>query len=683
MERRRPRRSKKVKHLHKQFLRQRRDWKPTTTLRVRQAVCHWLLWWVLVLLVLCQPDPLTVFGCQTSSLAITPEVLLAPLAGHDGIKGCLFSWLLKHSRQRRTIRLPVWVSSLWGLWALIRQMRSWSMAQWVAFLSSSQTAKLVGGILFLYPILKELEVAEIVDAYCPTEAEGGNGIVVSALVLNRLIAPRPLYKVMDWMFFSILPLVWSIPARKFNDDRLGRTLEAIEPHLQVIWLEIITQAFEHYDIDLSVIFYDLTAFIMMGEYDDSELVDFGFAHNTPMDKRKIKLAGNASQDGGILFWWRALSGRKADTATAEKNMEQLQKVLRRYEWPEDGVLIVSDRAMLNDRLAIVYDDHKDHKLYYLSGLELRKNEHKELVAEVSLKELQEHYLMGKAGHRYWGVKRPITFTHTYEDKEGNEIEKQVTHTALVVFSEATYRSWRSKYIEQLRELSQVLQEEVKNRLNEPYWRTVKTIRKRAQARLDNSPVGEAMKVEVWGEYGDVEMRWWVDREALREMCRPKGRYLLVTDHPDLSAVEMLATYKDKDKVEKRFRVAKGVLHVRPIYLHKDERIAAMLCVNMIALLVYSLAERRCRRNGLHITGRQMLYAYGSLHVIESRFIDGSVLYQSMPLTPHQREILWRMGIEGETLLNVGEWMDNSATERRFTVPPPRGLPSQWPAAEIA
>ena len=332
------------------------------------------------------------------------------------------------------------------------------------------------------------------------------------------------------------------------------------------------------------------------------------------------------------------------------------------------------------------------KLYYLGGLELRKNEHKEIVSDVSIAELKENYLMGKVGQRYWGVKRPITFTHTYEDKEGNEIERQVTHTALVVFSEATHRSWRSKYIQQLRELSQILQEEVQDRLNEPYWRTVKTIRKRAQSRIDNSPVGEALKVEVWGKRGDVKMRWGVDRDALRAMCRLKGRYLLVTDHPDLSPVEMLATYKDKDKVEKRFRVLKGVLLVRPIYLHKDERIAAMLMVNMIALLVYSLAERRCRRNGLHITGREMLYAFASLHVIESRFIDGSVLYQSMPLTQPQQEIIQRMMIKVQTMLDVGEWAGSLAAGRQFTippppllwgVPPPRGQPLQGEAVEVA
>jgi len=166
------------------------------------------------------------------------------------------------------------------------------------------------------------------------------------------------------------------------------------------------------------------------------------------------------------------------------------------------------------------------------------------------------------------------------------------------------------------------------------------------------------------------------------MCRLKGRYLLVTDHPDLSAVEMLETYKDKDKVEKRFRVAKGVLRVRPIYLHKDERIAAMLLVNMIALLLYSLVERRCRNNGLQIAGRQMLYEFGSLHVIETCFRDGSVLYRSMPLTRHQQEILNRMGIKGKTLLGLVGWTGNIASGRQFTIPPPPGQPWQCEAVEI-
>jgi transposase len=639
---------------------------------IRQAVCYWLLYLVMVLLVLCVPDAPNILGERPLSQAdplTMSEALLTPMIRCGDAVGPLFPWRLRRSRQRHTIRLPKWVSRILGLWALLRQMRSWNMAHWIAFLSRYQMARFVGGMLFLYPILEELGVAEVVNSYCPTEAEVEHGTVTSVLVLNRLSAPRPLYKVARWMAFTILPLVLGISARKFNDDRLGRTLDAIEPHLQAIWLEIVIRALERYNIDLSVIFYDLTAFIMMGEYKGSELVDFGFAHNTPMNKRKVKLAGNAVQDGGLLFAWAALSGQEADMATVEENVERLQQVLHRHEWPEEGVLLVGDRAMLNSRLAILYDGQKKNRLYYLGGLEPRAKEHKELLAEMSLLELRANYLLGERGHRYWGLKRPITFT--YENEQTGE-KKKVTHTALVVFSEATHLSWRSKYIGQLRELSQQLQAEVKDRLNEPYWRNPKTIRQRAQSRLDKSPVGEAMKVEVWGERGKVKMRWWVDRQALRKMCRLKGRYLLVTDHPRLSAVEMLETYKDKDKVEKRFRVAKGVLRVRPIYLHKDERIAAMLLVNMIALLVYSLLERRCRRNGLQITGRQMLYEFGPLHVIETHCEDGSVLYRSMPLTPAQRVVLQRVGLEGKTLLDSLRWTTDEASGRQLILPPPRG-----------
>ena len=674
----RRRRQVKVELMGQQSPKKGHGSKSTISLSIRQAICHWLLWFVVILLVLCLPDALAVLGSQMGSLVTAPEALLAPFVRRGDAAGPLFPWRWGRSQHRRIVRLPKGIFRFLGLWTLIRQMRSWNMAQWVGFLSRYQIARFVGAMLFLYPILKELEVAEIVNEYCPTEAEVEHGTGVSVLVLNRLTAPRPLYKVARWMAFTILPLILGISARKFNDDRLGRTLDAVEPHLQEIWIKIVIRAIERYDIDLSVIFYDLTAFIMMGEYAGSELVDFGFAHNTPMDKRKFKLAGNAARDDGILFSWAALSGREADTATVEENMERLQQVFRQHEWPEGGVLIVGDRAMLNSHLAIVYDSQKvqagGHTLYYLGGLEPRKKEHKNLLADVSQQELQSHYLMGKRGHRYWGAKRPITFT--YENEETGE-KQQVTHTALVVFSEATYRNWYSTYIKQLHELSQQLEEEVQDRLNEPYWRTPKTIRKRVQSRLDKSPVGAVMKAEVWGEYGDVKMRWWVDREALHEMSRLKGRYLLVTNHPELLAVEMLEIYKDKDKVEKRFRIAKEVLRVRPIYLHKDERIEAMLLVNMIALLVYSLAERRCQRNGLKITGRQMLYQFGPLYVIETRFKDDSVLYRSMPLTPNQREILQRMGLAGKTLLDVEGGTGNVTSGRQFAVPPPRGQPPQW------
>ncbi len=62
---------------------------------------------------------------------------------------------------------------------------------------------------------------------------------------------------------------------------------------------MVHQALVRAKIDLSLIFYDLTAFVVHGTYTDSQHVDFGFANNTPMNKRKFKAGLNVSADGNI------------------------------------------------------------------------------------------------------------------------------------------------------------------------------------------------------------------------------------------------------------------------------------------------------------------------------------------------------------------------------------------------
>lgn len=63
-----------------------------------------------------------------------------------------------------------------------------------------------------------------------------------------------------------------------------------------------------------------------------------------------------------------------------------------------------------------------------------------------------------------------------------------------------------------------------------------------------------------------------------------GQYLLVTNDWNLSPQEMLTLYRQKDGVEKRIQISKGVQKISPVYLHKDNRIEAMLFINMLALL---------------------------------------------------------------------------------------------------
>ena len=57
---------------------------------------------------------------------------------------------------------------------------------------------------------------------------------------------------------------------------------------------------------------------------------------------------------------------------------------------------------------------------------------------------------------------------------------------------------------------------------------------------------------------------------------------------------MLKTYKDQWIVEQRHRDLKQTLKVRPIFLHNDDRIEALIAVIGIALLIFGLIEAELR-----------------------------------------------------------------------------------------
>ena len=201
-----------------------------------------------------------------------------------------------------------------------------SMAQVVDWLTASQVRYHLGALPVLYALLETLQVRQIINRHCPTHADVDHGTVAIVLVLNRLMLPLPLYQIADWVGQTMLVGVLGVPASKFNDDRLGRTLDALYPHLGAIWLDIIEVVLRKTDVDLSVIFYDVTAFVAQGRYAESELIDFGFAHNTPSNKRKLKLGLNAVADGGIPWLYQTWSGRTADQATVEQNLDEASQL---------------------------------------------------------------------------------------------------------------------------------------------------------------------------------------------------------------------------------------------------------------------------------------------------------------------------------------------------------------------
>jgi transposase len=589
----------------------------------------WLMWALACLVCL--------GSCATggeSGYAMDSAPALSGVVLHDGRQGPLFPWQprqrlrkwvwRRYCAWRQAYRRAVWTARL----ARLALRGALTLAQLVDLLAHTQLRRHLGALPVLYALLDVLQVRATINHYCPSAAQVDHGLVALVLILNRLLAPRPLYQVADWLAQTVLVSQLGLPAAKFNDDRLARTLDALSPHAAAIWQDVVQRAFVQAQIDLSLLFYDLSAFVAHGAYRDSDYVDFGFAHNTPMNKRKVKAGLNVTGDGALPAAYALWSGRTADLATVAANMDCLRQLLQRHGWPVSEVLVIGDRANLNDELAVAYEDHG---LRYLAGLKAQQQVHRELLLAIPERQFYAHPLTDARGPQgYFGRPCRVPFAHA---------GRQVSHWGVVVLSGPMRTAQRRTRAAQLKALRQALHA-VQGKIGQPHYRSVPAVQQRATTQLKNSPVGKFMRAQAYVDaHGQLGLRWWVERYALWQAMQRDGRYLLVTNDWSLTPQRMLALYRQKDAVEKRFQVTKSDLRVSPIYLHQDQRIQAMLLLNMLALLTYSLLERQVRLSGWQLTTRRLIALLESLDVIETHCWDGSCLYRLVPVTPEQAALL--------------------------------------------
>ena len=99
------------------------------------------------------------------------------------------------------------------------------------------------------------------------------------------------------------------------------------------------------------------------------------------------------------------------------------------------------------------------------------------------------------------------------------------------------------------------------------------------------------------EDGKPVLSWDFDDDAITIQAKADGWYALITDRgPDAVGPEdILLAHKGRPQVERRHHELKGPPAVAPFLIRNNQRITALMHVLMLALLVYSLIERRVRR----------------------------------------------------------------------------------------
>jgi transposase len=521
----------------------------------------------------------------------------------------------------------------------------------------------LGALPLLLPLLERLGLREVVNRHChpdgTTPGALDAGLVAGVLVLNRLLAPQPLVHVETWLAGTALPDLWGLDAPQCNDDRLARTLDALAPHREALWQDLLVAAVRAFGLDLSRLAYDLTSVAFCGAYEAADLIRFGYSRDHRPDRQQLELATTVTLDGGLPVDYRVLAGNVADRTTPVENLRRLQALLAALpaRAPGAAALVVSDRAMLTLEALAAYEGSG---LRYLGPLDphLGGGAVQALLAGVSAAALAapetalayrpQRAAGDPAFAPYHGVQRALVLPHPEPARPPLQVR------ALVVWSPGKARvdaQLRAAHLERL----EAALRELAGKLGRRPYTTVAAVEKRVGTVLRRHPARAYLRVSVTagaaGEPGPA-LHWGRREDALAAAAALDGRYVLGTNDPTLTPDEQLATSKRRDVPEKRYALLKGPLAVRPVFLHQQERILSLVWCTMVALLVFALLEWATRRVGERDSGTILLTRFAELRVLVLHFHDGSRSRRVTGLDPFDAELLERLGWPPASRYNV-------------------------------
>lgn len=500
----------------------------------------------------------------------------------------------------------------------------------------SMQTRQIGGLAVFYPLLRELGIRQITNEVAPSQADVDLGVVVEILVLNRLLAPRPLYQVSEWMAATVLPELVGLVPEQMYDNRIGRALDRLYAQLGELWARTVSRAIKRYDLDLNVLHWDLTSLYLEGGYPESDLAAYGYSRNQRRDTKQVNLQVDTTHQGHVPILYQVLAGNTADVTRPLPHLEALLAFLARPELGDKHLrpLLVSDCKMISAE-AVCACHYYD--LFYLGPVADSLTAER-VLRSVSAAELNRHPLNYRPQRvkaedptfvPYAGVWRSLTFEHGGES---------ITDRALVVWSAGKARLDQQKRKTHLKRLLNGL-EALRKRLNTRRYKRRSYVEQRLRHLQQGNPATGLIELHLTGEDGALTFSFRLQPQRLQAAQALDGRYLLATNADHLNAHQTLTLFKGQDGVEKRFRTVKGPLQVRPLFVRTDHRIEGLIFITLLALLLRALLEQVARQVGISLSTDRLLRQFESLHAVDLLWCDGSRQRQAAQPTPDQVQTL--------------------------------------------
>jgi transposase len=449
-------------------------------------------------------------------------------------------------------------------------------------------------------VINDLGLVRMIDArLTPDDQEAITpGEAIKGMILNGLgFANRPLSLTPQFFANKPLDLLFrpGLDASMFNRFKLGRTLDEVntyggdllfsETAIAVCQQEAIDQRFNH---------LDTTSFSLTGEYvpesdEHAIAITHGYSKDHRPDLKQAVLELMVSQDGGVPLVSQTWDGNASDSQVFQERAKALLSTFEHSSTPRyliaDSKLYSEENAKSLAKLGFISRIPGTLKLVSQVIHQALRGDAWQAVDDTTRYHRLDlcHYGMAQR----WlvvcseaAMQRAEASVSKAQKRERESIEKQLFHLQAQRF-----------------ESPQRAQAALATRSGA--WRyhqvtATELIEHKRYAGKGRPSAKTPIKAITW----QIQAQVGPDVEAIHRQQQHKGCFVLGTNIEvrDLSDEEVITAYKAQSQVEGGFRFLKDPLFfVSSLFVKKPSRIQGLLMVMTLALLVYSVAQRRLRQ----------------------------------------------------------------------------------------
>jgi transposase len=449
-------------------------------------------------------------------------------------------------------------------------------------------------------IIKELGIVEMIDARLGLhdQEEISAGEAVSGMILNGLgFSDRPLTLTPQFFANKPLDLLFreGVRAEMFNRFKLGRTLDETYTYgCDLLFSELALAVCLQEGIDTRFNHLDTTSFSLTGDYvpesDEHAIrVTHGYSKDHRPDLKQAVLELLVSQDGGVPLMSKSWNGNASDTQIFQERAHALIATFKGSPAPRyvvaDAKLYTEDNAANLKKLGFITRIPGTLKVVsQVIGQALKWDTWHGLDETTRYQSIELcHFGMAQRWLVVWSqasLERAQASVNKAFKREVEATQKQLFHLqakrfetpiqaqeALTVLA----KKWRYHQVESL-----------------------ELIEHKRYGQKGRPTAGTPVKAIEWQIQAQVKP----DTERLEVLKQHKACFVLGTNikAKELSDAEVIAGYKAQSQVEGGFRFLKDPLFfVSSLFVTKPCRIQGLLMVMTLALLVYSVTQRRLRQ----------------------------------------------------------------------------------------